>query len=152
MSSVTIGMPTNYFLRLIVYGREERLNAFLLEQQLMFSDTTVLKKFINKWFRYHVPVLANLADQVVRPDIEVLDLRTSMRGWESMKDQFFDGFLNVATAFNLQWEIIWVGGLYNEVFQASSNHAVSFLSLSVPAIQDRSEHEDERLLKLYGES
>jgi hypothetical protein len=154
MSKLIIGSPMKNHLRMLIYGRRERLDAFLLSQQLIHS-TPVWGRYKDKFKRYSLMNNQNIQSNVIQPDIEVLDLEISIRGFTSedksqTQHEFLD-FLNESLHHDLNWELLWVGDTYKEIFEIRSNQARLMLTFTVPIIDANIDKDQDVPIKFIGE-
>lgn len=124
----------------VIYGQKERLDAFLLDQQLIASSEA-FKRFHQKMTMHTLETLANLADQVIQPELHLLNFDLHMRDWK--KPIVVDGptyrdiwleFLNHALHFRLEWEIVWLGNEYPNLEWIHTPAAKKLLRLRMPQV------------------
>jgi hypothetical protein len=125
----------HYQLHCVIYGLKERIDAFLLDQQLI-AASEVFTTFRNKMTMHTIETLANLADQVIQPELHLLQWSMHMdQKWKTkFREQWLE-FLNHALHFRLEWEIVWLGKEYPDLEWIHTPAAKKLLRLQMPEVR-----------------
>jgi hypothetical protein len=127
-------------LHCIIYGSRERINSFLLDQQLI-QESPVMAAFKHKMTMHTIEQSSSLGSNVIPPEITVLNFELHMRHWKvprttdglTYRDMWLE-FLNHALHFHLEWEIVWIGSKYPELEWIHTPAAKKILVIQQPRV------------------